>query len=255
MHSSQISESGVLGFAARFLQPKQSTAWISTNFVKNPSMCYTACVFNVFSATVAGEKGGRAKTPKKQQTARKNGKAGGRRPSRTLVERLLGKRIAPVQHKYIEKAYGDLLGREKQLLEDYFQTKYILDKEPLHTLSWRAKSRRVPKQIRYIIRKFKLAANHYLKDVPAPKSYIVETRLRSPEEQAAWEQLHPDVPCPPRKMRVDVTKMPDFSYFEFLYAKNPNLTAKTIMDAGGSRWTEERAEAALAWLKATHFPS
>jgi hypothetical protein len=52
-------------------------------------------------------------------------------------------------------------------------------------------------------------------------------------------------------VRVYFKRLPDFAHVEFLYKRNPNLTAKTIMGAFGGRWTQPRAEAALAWLKAT----
>ena len=203
-------------------------------------------------ATIAaGHVGGKASTPEKAAAARRNAKLGGRKPTRTLTERLLNRRIVPAQHKYIAQALGQLLQSELQQLEDFFGVTNVAGEAPMHTVLWRTKSRRIPKHIRYIIMKFKLAANHFLKDAPAPKDYLVESQLRTEAEQDWWEQLHPGIPCPPRRVRVYLRNLPSFSYFQSLYARGTNLTVQTIMSSGGSQWTAKRAEATLALFQSS----
>jgi hypothetical protein len=116
--------------------------------------------FNVVDGR-AGE-AGRARSPAKRRAARENGKAGGRPPSRTLAERLLGRKLQPRDRAAFNRAVDDLLQREQQVLAAYFGCYHILDSRPLHTKLWRQRSRRPPKEIRYLIRKIKLAFERYL---------------------------------------------------------------------------------------------
>ncbi len=114
---------------------------------------YNSFMFNSLTAKAAGSKGGKAKTKVKGQSARSNGTLGGRPPSRTLVERLLQRSIHQEQQKYIDEALSDMLAIERHQLEEYFQLDSGMNKAMASTL-WRAKSRRVPREIRYLIKKF-----------------------------------------------------------------------------------------------------
>src|ERR1035441_989011 len=126
-------------------------------------------MFNKLNARQVGSKGGSTKTKRKSQASRANGKLGGRPPSKTLAERLLRRSIHPEQQKYIRLALSDMLANERHQLEEYFHLKgglieeyYAHDEEMFRTLDstvWRTKSRRVPKEIQYLIKKFRLAAN------------------------------------------------------------------------------------------------
>src|ERR1035438_367567 len=216
-------------------------------------------MFNMLNAKLVGSKGGSAKTKRKSQASRANGKLGGRPPSKTLAERLLRRSIHPEQQKYIRLALSDMLANERHQLEEYFHLKgglieeyFAHDEEMFRTLDstvWRTKSRRVPKEIRYLIRKFRLAANYYLRDVPMPTPYVVDYRQRSLDEQEAWYRNHSDsrVPCPPLKGRTDVRHLPDFRLIELKHKNGTTWTLKDLTDISGE-WTKERAEAAIKWL-------
>lgn len=213
----------------------------------------------MLNSKLVGSKGGSAKTKRKSQASRANGKLGGRPPSKTLAERLLRRSIHPEQQKYIRLALSDMLANERHQLKEYFHLKgglieeyYAHDEEMFRTLDstvWRTKSRRVPKEIRYLIRKFRLAANYYLRDVPMPTPYVVDYRQRSLDEQEAWYRNHSDsrVPCPPLKGRTDVRQLPDFRLIELKHKNGTTWTLKDLTDISGE-WTKERAEAAIKWL-------
>lgn len=211
-------------------------------------------MFNASNARENGRKGGKSKSAVKRKTAKTNGRKGGRPRSQTLAERLIGRTIAPQQHRYIKEAYDDLFIGEHQVLEEYFQTFGMRD--PLNTTDWEAQSRRVPPDVSYIMKRFKLAAEHHLQEVPAPKSFVVEYEQAEPWQREEWERVHrsPYIPCPPHKVSVDVRGISGFSYLEFLYKRHGVLTVETIMEVGGSQWTEKRAQVALDWIKYAHSP-
>jgi hypothetical protein len=217
-------------------------------------------MFNKLNARQVGSKGGSAKTKRKSQASRANGKLGGRPPSKTLAERLLRRSIHPEQQKYIRLALSDMLANERHQLEEYFHLKgglieeyYAHDEEMFRTLDstvWRTKSRRVPKEIQYLIKKFRLAANYYLRDVPTPKPYTVEYQQPSLGQQRLWDIHHLDsrIPCPPRKGRVDVRYLHGFDLFESKHKRGTTWTVKSMMEAGGGIWSKKRAEVAINWL-------
>jgi ribosomal protein L31E len=219
--------------------------------VKGTQVVYNVFVFNRLSAKSTGSKGGKARTKVKRQAARANGRLGGRPPSRTLAERLLKRSIHPEQQKYIDEALSDMLALERQQLEEYFQLKNGIA-EAMNSSVWRTKSRRVPKQIRYLIKKFRLAANHYLRDVPAPKPYTVEYVQRSQAEQEARDHWHSGIPCPPRKVRIDVRDLPHFDFIELKHREGVTWTLEDMVKTGGGKWTKKCAEQAIKWLSATY---
>ncbi len=215
---------------------------------------YNPFMFNKLTAKSAGSKGGKARTKAKTKASRANGALGGCPPTKTLTERLLGRSLQPEQKKYIDQALSDLSYSERVQLQEFFQLESGMDKTMDSTL-WRTRSRRVPKDIRYSIKKFRLAANHYLRDVPMPKPYSVEYQRPSLGEQEAWERWHSDsrIPCPPIKMSTDVRRLPDFEQMEFKHKKGVTWTAKDFMEISG-QWTKKRAEVAIKWLNATYPP-
>jgi len=208
------------------------------------------------NAKEAGSKGGKTRTKLKGETARANGTQGGRPPTKTLVERLLRRSIHPDQQKYIDEALSDMLSIERLQLKDYFQVETEIDKVTLNSSVWRTKSRRVPARIRYLIKKFRLAANHYLRELPPPKPYSLEYRQRDPGVQRQWEVHHSDsgVPCPPTKVRIDVRGLPSFNLIELRHKGGMVWTVKDILEAGGGKWTKKHAEVAIKWLNATYPP-
>lgn len=127
------------------------------------------------------------------------GKKRGRPPTRTLAERLVGRNVrTPEEKAGFKKALGELLEREKQVLAEFFGVYSFDARVPvyvplentrtpwgttlyrrrlkgrrlrerlnptvsvLYSKRWRQKTRRLPKDVRYLIRKLKLAANHLM---------------------------------------------------------------------------------------------
>ena len=76
-------------------------------------------------------------------------------------------------------------------------------------------------------------------------------------EQDAWHRRHSksDIPCPPRKVSVDVRSLPGFNLFELKHKLGVTWTVTNIVDAGGGQWNKKRAEVAIKWLNATYPPS
>ena len=223
---------------------------------------YNSFMFNSLNAKAAGSKGGKASTTAKRKAARANGALGGHPSSRTLAERLLNRPIHPEQQKYIDMALSDLFASERLVLEEYFRLdRGLLEEYFLHlggkamnSLVWRTKSRRIPKHIRYLIKKFKLAANYYLRDVAMPKSYTVEYQQRDLGYQRDWDRRHSKsrIPCPPQKVRIDVRSLPEFARFERFHKEGVDWTVEEILDGGGGLWTKKRALVAIEWLNATY---
>ena len=206
-----------------------------------------------WDAYMAGSKGGESRSKAKQDAARANlqkarakGKKGGRPSKWSVAERLLDQKIDESQHKSVKQAYDQLFHREKERLQEFFGVNNVLDM--LDATVMRKKSSRVPRDVRYAIDKFRLAAKYFIKPPRPPKDYIVESIPRSDSEQKDWEERHPDMPCPPIRKRVYFGKIPDFDSVVSMYGQNPELTARTVTDACGSRWTLPRAEAVLKWL-------
>lgn len=218
-------------------------------------------MFNKLSAKNAGSKGGKANTKVKGKAARANGRLGGRPPSKTLAERLLGRSIHPEQQKYIDVALSDMLSSERRQLEEYFQLDrgvlvefFLLQSgKAMDSSIWRSRTRRVPKQVQYLIKKFRLAANHYLRDVPMPKPYTVEYEQLSLGEQQVWGRRHLEsrIPCPPRKVRIDVRSLPEFRLIEFKHKRGVAWTVENLTEIS-DKWTRKRAEVAIKWLNATY---
>jgi hypothetical protein len=164
-------------------------------------------------------------------------------------------KIAPEQHQAIATAYDELSESEKQDLVEYFQIDSIFN-EPLLTRDWRSQRGRVPKRIKYVIRKIRFASQYHFKEISPQKPYIVEWDQGSLAEQDDWDRRHLDsgIPPRPRPVRVYLNKLPEYRHIEFLFKKDPNLDATTVMEVGGSSWTSKRAEAALRWLKENCSP-
>jgi hypothetical protein len=145
--------------------------------------------------------GGYSKSPAKVAAARKNGreskkedKKGGRPPTRTLAERLLGRPLrTKAEREGFKEALEQLLQREQQELVRFFGVHDIHARVPvirpltaptnkwrpplkgrerervlrptvsvLHSKAWRQRTRRQPPEIRYLIRKLKLAASQFV---------------------------------------------------------------------------------------------
>lgn len=205
-------------------------------------------MFNSSSAKAAGSKGGLSKSPQKQKAARSNAKHGGRKPTRTLLERLLGKKVPKDQHKSVAEAYAQLIEAEKRDLLAHFRVEDVDD--PLHTNQWSARSRRIPKRIAHIIAKFKVEVKYRSKPSPLPKPYIVEWEQRSPGWQEDWNRRKGDSGLPPPRFRqkTHFENLQGIQWFEADLRRGHPLTVEEMMKTGGSQWNRKRAEGALAYL-------
>ncbi len=198
-----------------------------------------------------GRKGGSARTRRKRAAARANGKLGGRPYSRTLAEFLLRRKIPPEQQRLVEKAFGDLFQHEQEAIRKYF---HVMDwaLSPIYTDAFIPISRILNRDIRFYIKKFRLIANHLFAKARPPKPRIYwEWRHPSYEEEERWEARHESgIPCPSRKVRVDPTRLPSFSYMKWLFEhNNGKLSVAEICDGAGAQMTRRRAEILLYYLR------
>jgi hypothetical protein len=108
---------------------------------------------------------GRSRSVAKRRAARKNGKLGGRPAKRTLPECILRQPLTKEQRKKLKEAGWNqlLLEAEAKELLDYFQAgPALIGDDPMDTKLWQRKSRRMPKHILFIVRKFRLASRYIL---------------------------------------------------------------------------------------------
>jgi hypothetical protein len=140
---------------------------------------------------------GQSRSDAKVAAARRNGKEsknGGRPPTRTLAERLLGRTLRKASERVgFGQAFEQLLAAERQDLLRFFgvhseharvpvmlkPTRITNQWRPplkgrardralnptvsvLHSKAWRQQTRRQPREIRYLIRKLKLAASQFV---------------------------------------------------------------------------------------------
>jgi hypothetical protein len=208
--------------------------------------------FDWITALEAGKK----TSPAKAKAARRNGQAGGRPASRTLAERLLNRKLSEDEHEQIKKLWRSnqlLLAREGHALLNHFGGEEWGD--PLDIMDsnqWRRKSRRMPKEVKYLVAKFRLAVRYSLKPTAPPKNYVVVTVPRSEGYERNWERQHPDIPCPPLRQRRSLLRLPDFKYLDSMFARHPETTAKEVMAVGGSQYTRPIAEALVKYLRYKH---
>jgi len=198
-------------------------------------------------------------SPAKTKAARRNGQAGGRPPSRTLAERLLNRKLGVDEHEQIKKLWQGnqlLLNREGHTLLNHFGGEGWVDPlEIMDSKLWRRKSRRMPKEVRYVVAKFRLGVRHFLKPTAPPKDYVVVTVPRSEYEEREWERRHPNLPCPPRRQKLHLSHLPDFHYLDALFARRPETTAQEVIAIGGARYTRPIAEALVKFLRHKHTKS
>jgi len=200
----------------------------------------------------AGRKGGQARTEKKAQASRTNGrkggKAGGRPSSRTLAERLLMQKLSPHQLTTVSNRNGLYSDEVNRLMEHFDSTLF----DQYGAAQFRRKTARTPKTIRRIIQKFRLCSRHTLDDLgPAkpPRDYYVGTVQPSREEVHLWEQdpRHRGVPYPPRRRKSYFQDFPDFNLLVAAFKQNPNMTALDIAEYG-SRY-HAYSDQVLAYLQ------
>ena len=211
--------------------------------------------FNDSNSEEAGRKGGSSRSDAKRKAARKNGRKGGRKASRTLAERLLGRKLTEWQQTEISKAWTKnqfLLMDESRALLEHFGLDSSAAACPYDSQSWRRKSGRMPRKIRYLAAKFKLAALYYIEKAEAKpvKDYMVVTRQATRYEIEEWEQRHPGtaVPCPPYREKRYFRHLPDFHLVSLIFQKNPDMTAAELKELGGGAYTAAVENGLLQYL-------
>lgn len=196
----------------------------------------------------AGRTGGKSKSPAKVTAAKRNGKLGGRPSTRTLLERILNRKVTADEHSaFRDKVLCHVLLGEQQYITNFFQT----DWEGTPTVSWRG----LPQKVRQAIRHVKAVSKIYSwkPRVKPVKDYVVIRVPKSELERQVWEQRHPDMPfVETRPKKIYINNLPSYTYFESIFPHHPNLSEDEILAEGGSRWTREMAAALLKYLKSTH---
>ncbi len=104
-----------------------------------------------------GRTGGRSRSPKKQAAARKNGKLGGRPPTRTLAEILLNRPLNTAQRRQLTES-----GREYMLIGNVQALENFFHASDLHSSGWRKPRGKVPVRVKHAIAQLKLVARYCL---------------------------------------------------------------------------------------------
>lgn len=182
-----------------------------------------------------GRKGGQVRSAAKARAARRNAKKGGRPATRTLAERLMNQKLTPDQIEAITKLLGrnrPLLIVETDRLSEFFGVK--VDKQ-LDSTAWTRKTARMPKDIRYIVDKFRRGVKFHLGKVKPPKDFVVAYRTRSPEQQREWQQdrRHDGIPCPPERRKIFFRNFRGFRDVADQFERNPDMTVQDVSDLGG----------------------
>jgi hypothetical protein len=185
-----------------------------------------------------GAIGGKSKSSKKRRASRRNGSKGGRTGSLSLAELLLRRSLSPNDRNAVDDVYQqDLFERERQVLQDVFHC-------DLHSTGVsRAATRNLEGEVAYVVKKFRLAASKLkLAKRRAPMEYIA----RDIHATAEWEARHPGGPPPPPIPRQIVfERLPFYKDVEATFAKNPRLTIWQIIEAVGSKATQQNAQLLL----------
>jgi hypothetical protein len=168
---------------------------------------------------------------------------------------LLDQKLTPYQIDALARKLSRndlLLVGETQKLTEFFGVSAV---RPYKTTDWRRKTGRMPKDVRYIVSKFKLGARHLLsemKEAAPPKDYVRVLDHPGPQELAAWQRDHPNHPTgtpPPRYNRIYFCELPGFNLISrFYFLKNPNMTAQELIELGGGAYGAV-AEPLLAYLR------
>jgi hypothetical protein len=130
-------------------------------------MAYSKSTFNVVdgdSAADAGRQGGLSRSFRKRRAAKKNGRLGGRAPSRTLAEMLLRRKLSIKERDRIHRGIIEnqvmLMGEARRLLVFYGRHERANDDAALWFISkdWRQQAPDIPPEIRALIMKFRAGA-------------------------------------------------------------------------------------------------
>jgi hypothetical protein len=192
--------------------------------------------FNSSTAKAAGQ----SRSTKKAQSARQNGKQGGRPASRTLAERLLGQKLWSEQKRALDEKFGGsglLTQAEKRRIEEFFGCSFG-SSEAFDTTTWRRKSGRMPADVRSFVEVFRIRARYILAQVArtTPKDYYLAPRNPDPGSESAWKAVHPNMPFPQPNVKHEYRKLPNFNLNILQFRRNPQMTAADIKEQWGSAY-------------------
>ncbi len=195
--------------------------------------------------------GGYSKTPAKVAAARANGRKctkgmGGRPSTRTLIERVLNRRIDADAWKQIRaKLFRYILVMEQEAVPAFFECEW----NDIPCKSWRG----LPQYVRQAIRHIKAAAKIYLPKqfkVKPIKDYIVVRVPKVPGSRERWEHLHPDMPfVATYPQKIPMKMIFNYEWFDRQFARGVTLDEADILRNGEGKITREHAVALLKYLK------
>jgi hypothetical protein len=224
-------------------------------------MAWSRGSFNIVERDVAidaARRGGKSRSSAKVRAAKRNGKLGGRPCTLTVAHHLFGRELTSEDRKRLPDVLHQLLVREKEMLKGYFGVSPD-DVTALNSTPCPKKERKPAKEVRYLLAKLRLAAEHLMpqRATKPPKDYVVVRGPKTEGERNAWERLHPDMPfVTTRPKRIRFEQMASYRHLDMLLTHNPNLSfsVSDVKEEEGSRLaiTDEVAEAVLEYLKFKH---
>lgn len=189
----------------------------------------------------AGRKGGRARSDKKRRSSRRNGKLGGRKPSRTLAERLLGQKLKPEQREALAKKQLEIasfIQKDRAKVTEFFGADF---EDVFQTTTWRRKTGRMNQEVRDILEKWRVLARQELRKLKqtVPKDYVIVTKFPSDAERIHWQERfrrRTDVPeqPPPHLRKKRFTKFKNWHLIEAAFKDNHDLTPAELIEVGGA---------------------
>lgn len=197
--------------------------------------------FNFFDQS----RGGSSKSPAKIKAARQNGRRGGRPSTRTLIERVLNRRVTPNEWEQLQKTvFRRILLGHQDFIPAYFECNW----NDIPQKAWRG----LPRAVRQAIRQVKALTKIFQpKFRPKPiKNYIVIRVPKRDGEREDWEQRHPDMPfVATRPQKVHFKNIFNYAWFKRKVENGVALDEADILRNGEGKITREQATALLKYLK------
>jgi hypothetical protein len=160
--------------------------------------------FSKSTSIDAGRKGGQARSVRKTQAARLN--AGKRKRELSIDEKIMGRKLTFWEKQVLNSDKGGKLrfmfGGELQKLNEFFKESKVGD---------------MPREIRYLVGKFRLGAQHFME----------EAKLASAARYETWD----------RKNR----KLPNYRLIVDAFAKDPTMTPQEVEKLGGSAYAPKKS--------------
>jgi len=195
--------------------------------------------------------GGYSKSPAKVAAARANGRKctkgmGGRPSARTLIERVLNRRVDADAWKQIRgKLFRYILVMEQEAVPAFFECEW----NDIPSKSWRG----LPQYVRQAIRHIKAAAKIYLPKttrIKSPKDYIVVRVQKLQSEREGRERRHPNMPFVATwPQKIPMKRIFNYEWFDRQFARGVALDEADILRNGEGKIRREHAVALLKYLK------